>query len=123
VRNYHVVLIASNDAGCKDTTQTTIEMVEDLIFYVPNAFTPDGDEFNNTFQPVFAQGFDAFEYELLIFDRWGEIIFESHDPNIGWDGTYHGKICQDGVYVWKIGIKLANVDDRIEKVGHVTLIK
>ena len=98
-------------------------MVEDLIFYVPNAFTPDGDEFNNTFQPVFAQGFDAFEYELLIFDRWGEIIFESHDPNIGWDGTYHGKICQDGVYVWKIGIKLANVDDRIEKVGHVTLIK
>jgi gliding motility-associated-like protein len=120
-----VTLVAKNSFGCTDTARVAIKMTEDVVFYVPNAFTPDGDQFNNVFKPVIATGFDGYDYELLIFDRWGELIFESHDINIGWDGVYKltGKICQDGAYVWKINIKKKGVDDRITKTGHVTLIR
>jgi gliding motility-associated-like protein len=125
IRNYMVTLVAKNSFGCTDTARVAIKMTEDVVFYVPNAFTPDGDQFNNVFKPVIATGFDGYDYELLIFDRWGELIFESHDINIGWDGVYKltGKICQDGAYVWKINIKKKGVDDRITKTGHVTLIR
>jgi gliding motility-associated-like protein len=123
IRNYMVTLVAKNNFGCTDTARVSIKMTEDIIFYVPNAFTPDGDEFNNTFKPIVANGYDTFDYELLIFDRWGEIIFESHDTQIGWDGTYQGKLCQDGTYVWKINLKKSSVDDRITKTGSITLLR
>ena len=123
VMNYTVVLIAKNEYGCADTTKAIIKMKEEIIFFVPNTFTPDGDEFNNTFKPTFADGFDAFSYEMLVFNRWGEIIFETHNTEIGWDGTYKGKICQDGTYVWKIYVKKRDTVEEIEKHGHVTLLK
>ena len=72
---------------------------------MPNAFTPDDDEFNQTFMPVFTSGFDPQDFTLLIFDRWGELIFESHNHDVGWDGKFQGKLVQDGVYVWKIEFK------------------
>jgi gliding motility-associated-like protein len=122
-QNYSVILIASDNKGCKDTATVIVKMVDDVVFFVPNAFTPDGDEFNNTFKPVFAQGFDAYEYELLIFDRWGEVIFESHNVTYGWDGTYLGKMCPDGTYVWRISIKKKEQVERIQKSGHITLLK
>ncbi|MBN9293624.1 MAG: gliding motility-associated C-terminal domain-containing protein, partial [Flavobacteriia bacterium] len=112
-RNYNVMLVATNQDGCTDTARVVIRMTEDVVFYVPNSFTPDGDNYNNIFKPVFVEGFDAFEYEMLIFDRWGEVIFETHDINYGWDGTYlfnGGKLCQDGTYVWKITVKKTGVD-------------
>jgi gliding motility-associated-like protein len=125
IRNYIVTLVAKNDYGCTDTAKIVIKMKEETIFYVPNSFTPDGDQFNNVFKPIFAEGVDGHNYELLIFNRWGEIVFESHDPKIGWDGTYKltGKICQDGVYTWKISIKKIGIDDRITKTGSLTLIR
>jgi gliding motility-associated-like protein len=123
IRNYSVMLVAKNEYGCTDTARVTIKMQEDVIFYVPNTFTPDGDEFNNVFKPVIAKGYDAFDYEMLVFDRWGEIIFETHDTQIGWDGTYQGKICQDGTYVWKIKIKKRDTVEKIEKIGHITLLR
>jgi gliding motility-associated-like protein len=120
---YHVVLHASNAAGCNDSVVVVIEVVDELIYYVPNTFTPDGDEFNNTFFPVFSSGFDDQSYTLLIFDRWGEVLFESHDVNVGWDGTYHNELCKEGVYTWKIVIKEKNKDKRHDLVGHVNLLK
>ncbi|MBL6660861.1 MAG: gliding motility-associated C-terminal domain-containing protein, partial [Crocinitomicaceae bacterium] len=62
---------------------------------------------------------------MLIFDRWGEIIFETHDVNIGWDGTYsqRNKKVQDGVYTWKITYKNRQTDLRNVAMGHVTLIR
>ena len=63
-----------------------------LVYYIPNTFTPDGDNFNQTFFPVFYSGFDPFNFEMLIFNRWGELIWENHDPNQGWDGTYNGTL-------------------------------
>ena len=125
--NYLVTLIAYSPLGCTDTALAYINVVEELIFYVPNTFTPDDDNFNPVFQPIFTAGFDPYDYTLLIFNRWGEIIFESKDASIGWNGTYgsNGEIqmCQDGTYTWKIEFKTKLNDERKMIVGHVNLLR
>ena len=121
--NYTVQLIALSQFGCSDTAYAIIEVQEDLIFYVPNTFTPDGDNYNETFQPIFTSGFDPYDFNLLIFNRWGEVIFESHNANIGWNGTYGGKIVKDGTYIWKIEFKTKYTDERQVHVGHVNVLK
>ncbi len=95
-----VTLIAYNDNGCVDSTVVVIHFDNSLIMYVPNTFTPNGDEFNQVFMPVFPS--QPAIYNLKIYNRWGEMIFESNDTNIGWDGTYNGVLVQDGAYTWDI---------------------
>lgn len=121
--NYTICLYASNLFDCNDEYCETIEVKEELLYFVPNSFTPDGDEFNQTFHPVFTSGFDPFDYTLYIYNRWGELIFESNDAAFGWDGTYNGKRVQDGIYTWSIEFKLSSNDKRVEKHGHVNVIK
>ncbi|MBK7131183.1 MAG: gliding motility-associated C-terminal domain-containing protein [Crocinitomicaceae bacterium] len=121
---YTVTLVASNYAGCSDTATATIEVQDVLIFYVPNVFTPDGDGNNNTFYPVFTAGFDAYDYHLTIFNRWGEIVFESYNSTVGWDGTYGSQgLVEDGVYVWQIEFGDNKSDKRHRHRGHVTVLK
>ncbi len=120
---YEVILIATNDIGCSDTAVTIIEVRDELLYWVPNAFTPDNDKYNETFQPVFTSGFDPFNYKLLIFNRWGEVLFESNNAAVGWDGTYGGSIVQDGTYVWKIEFREKYTDKRIVETGHVILLR
>ena len=94
-------------------------MEEELIFYVPNTFTPDDDKFNQTFKPVFYSGYDPLDYTMLIFNRWGEIIWESNDVDVGWDGTYSGQTAgggfdvQDGTYTWRIEFKKTANDELV----------
>src|SRR5690606_7439232 len=97
---YLITLIASNNIGCADTTYQEIRITEEELFYVPNTFTPDGDKFNPVFKPVITSGVDIYDYRLLVFNRWGEILFESYHPAVGWDGTYGNMPCQDGTYIW-----------------------
>jgi gliding motility-associated-like protein len=127
VGNYLITLIAYSPLGCTDTAYATIQIQEELIFYVPNTFTPDNDNYNQTFQPVFTSGFDPYDYTLLIFNRWGEIVFESHDATVGWDGSYgsNGEIemVQDGTYTWKIEFKTNKNDERKMVIGHVNILK
>jgi gliding motility-associated-like protein len=120
---YLVYLIAYTDFGCSDTTAQAIFVDEPLIYYVPNTFTPDDDQFNQFFKPIMTQGIDIYGYQLLIFNRWGEVLFESNDAEYGWDGTYGGKIVQDGTYIWKIRYKVIGVDKPQEMMGHVNLIR
>jgi len=123
---YIVTLIASNGPECNDTAKAVIKIEEELIYYVPNSFTPDADNFNETFKPIFTSGFDPLVYNLKIFNRWGEIIFESNDANYGWDGTYgeeSNQIVKTGVYIWKIEFKNKKNDKHIEVVGHVNLLR
>jgi gliding motility-associated-like protein len=120
---YTVELIAYSPLGCSDTAYAEIRLTEELIFYVPNTFTPDDDDYNPTFQPVFSSGFDPYDFRLLIFNRWGEIIFESQNAAIGWDGTYGGKLMQDGTYTWKIEFKTTANDERKVVTGHVNMIR
>ena len=123
VGSYQVELIAYSPLGCTDTAWLTINVTEELIFHVPNTFTPDGDSYNQTFQPIFFSGYDPYDFTMLIFNRWGEIIFETHNVEIGWDGTYAGKLMQDGVYTWKIEFKTTKNDERVSVNGHVNIIR
>ena len=120
-----ITLVAVSSEGCIGTYQVSIEFEEGLIFYIPNTFTPDQDEHNQTFRPIFTSGFDPYNYEMLIFNRWGEIIFETHDVTYGWDGTYSftNSICQDGVYSYKIAFKNPILDERKVVCGSVNLLK
>lgn len=121
--DYIVTLIAYSEHGCTDTTTRLVKVNEEILYYVPNAFTPDNDDFNEEFKPIFTQGFDPYSYTLLIFNRWGEVLFESNDARVGWNGTYGGRIAEDGVYIWKITYKVKGVDKRQVITGHVTLLR
>jgi len=123
-------LTGTSNAGCVgyDTVVVTVletcEIEDELVFWVPNTFTPDNDQFNQSWNVVFYSGYDPFAFELYVFNRWGELIWESHDVNIGWDGTYfNGRKCPDGVYTWKIKFKRLQNDEKQTAVGHVTLIR
>jgi gliding motility-associated-like protein len=123
--SYQVMLVAYNEFGCSDTSYQEIEITEELAFYVPNSFTPDGNQFNNVWQPVFTEGLDPQAYHAVIYNRWGEIIWESYDATVGWDGTYglNGISVQDEVYIYNItfGYKDSAKKERI--TGHIALIK
>ena len=120
-----ITLTAISEFGCQDQAQLIIEYDEQEVFYIPNTFTPDGDNFNQMFTPIFYSGFDPYNFEMLIFNRWGEIVFETHNTEIGWDGTYgvKGTKATDGAYSWKITYKNPKTDERKVIVGHVTLMR
>jgi gliding motility-associated-like protein len=118
-------LTATSDLGCVDSTSITIPYEDAIIYYIPNTFTPDGNEFNNIFLPVFTAGIDFHTFEMSIFNRWGEVIFYSDDPTRGWEGTFgnQGLDVQSGVYTYLISFKTPQLDDRQIITGHVNLIR
>lgn len=122
--NYTVELTAMNSHGCKDVAKETIFIKDILLYFIPNTFTPDGDTFNESFKPIFDSGLDIYDYHLLIFNRWGEIMFESYNVDQGWDGTYGGrKIATDGIYVWRIEFGETMSDKTHFVEGHVNLMR
>jgi gliding motility-associated-like protein len=114
------------DNGCVSNPQSftvTLELCPNDLIYIPTAFTPDGDERNNVFKPVITSGVDIFNYSFVIYNRWGQIIWESFNTNMGWDGTYYNKPCQDGTYTWKLRFKVPKNDEIREFYGSFTLIR
>jgi gliding motility-associated-like protein len=112
--------------GCVSLPQSSlinVALCPQSLIYIPNAFTPDGDEHNNSWMPVFTSGFDPYDFHLEIYNRWGETIYESNNANEYWDGTYNNIPCSSGIYAWVI--KYGNVYDDGESVmqGHFTLIR
>ena len=121
-----VTLTVTSALGCTDTYSVFIPYKEDgVVLYVPNTFTPDGDEFNQIFLPIFTSGFDPFSYEITIYNRWGETVWVSKDAKVGWDGTYGlgGRYAQQGVYTWKIAYKEIETDKRGVVTGYVLLMR
>ncbi len=119
---YDVILVANNASDCpgRDTLEICID--PEHTIYFPNAFTPDGNSLNEGFIGV---GEGIKEYEMWIFDRWGNLIYHTDDINKPWDGTVQGKsgtVCQQDVYVWKV-IVLDVFDKKHKFIGHVSLIK
>lgn len=117
--DYEIMLIATDIKGCIDTAYRTITIQDEFYLYVPNAFTPDGNRFNNTFK---VSSINVIEFQIQIFNRWGELLFESEDKNFEWDGTYNGELVRDGTYVWKIFYRSIN-DDEETITGHVTVLR
>ncbi|MEN9304672.1 MAG: hypothetical protein RL264_3101 [Bacteroidota bacterium] len=120
-----VVLSGSTTFGCIGTASLFIPFKDESVFYVPNTFTPDGDEFNQTWRPVFSKGFDPYNFNVYVFDRWGELIWENHDYRVGWDGTNGGKgrKAPEGIYTWRIEYKPQENDKKVIVVGHINLIR
>jgi len=119
---YEVILITTSEFGCSDTATQTVIVLPEILLYVPNAFTPDDDEFNQNWG-IHISGIDIYDFTLLVFNRWGEIIWESHDPSETWDGTYNGVYVPQGVYTWKLETKDVLNDAKFEYNGFLTIIR
>ena len=112
---YYVTITDTN--GCQNIDSMRVEVISSL--YIPNSFTPNGEDPNNIFR---AKGVYIREFHMEIFDRWGELIFESKDINDGWDGYYKGRPAQIGTYVYRVSY-VGTSGVRQFKLGKVTLIR
>jgi gliding motility-associated-like protein len=119
---YPITLIVTNADGCTDTVVKTIEVFAEIIVFAPNSFTPDGDEYNNDWK-IYVSNADLTSFKLQIYNRWGELVFESFDSEVGWDGTYNGVYVQDGTYSWIMTIKDLRNDNFYKYLGHINKIQ
>ena len=120
--SYAVQLLVVSKFGCKDSTIKIIRIDEDIVLYVPNAFSPNGDGVNDVFHAV---GSGIKDFKMYIYDRWGTQVFFSDNIYKGWDGRYQSKgetIAQEDVYVWKIDCKSTRGEKK-QLAGHVSLVK
>ena len=112
--------------GCpsnQEQTVITIVQCPNLLFYIPNSFTPDGNEHNNEFKWTFTSGFDPTDFHITIFNRWGEVIYESFNSNDYWDGTYNNNMCPEGSYTYKVNFGSKENDGEYVITGSLNLIK
>ncbi|WP_421919853.1 gliding motility-associated C-terminal domain-containing protein [Marinifilum sp.] len=112
---YSVVFTDLN--GCTGEDEIMVYIDRYRIF-VPNAFTPNGDGLNDSFDPIITGDFAGEEIEMYIYNRWGELIYEFTDLGVGWDGTYKGKLVNSGVYVW-----ILIINGKSKQDGSVSLIR
>jgi gliding motility-associated-like protein len=111
---YNVTLIANNAFNCPDTATQEIIVRPEFTFYIPNAFTPDGDGKNDVFN---GKGTNIAEYEMLIFNRWGELVFSTNSLDYSWDGTYKASTEPlIDVYVYKVKIKDSDIPTTAEAI-------
>jgi len=118
---YYPYQIVENEYGCRDRAQLQITVVPVIPVMVPNAFTPDGDQFNNIFKPVF---YESQVCKLYIYNRWGELIHFAEEMDASWDGSHmNGSIVSYGIYIWKIIYYDYKTGLPVEIQGHVTLLR
>ncbi|MEQ8623865.1 MAG: PKD domain-containing protein [Vicingaceae bacterium] len=127
---YEIMLRVKNLFGCEDSITKLLRVNPVFDFDIPNAFSPDPNGSNGGIYNSNGTNNDVFfvfadyvrEFHMMIFNRWGELIFESFDINIGWDGYYRNKICQQDVYVYKVNITWTDGSKTIE-AGDITLFR
>jgi gliding motility-associated-like protein len=120
--NYTIMLVAINLNGCKDTTMRKYYFMPGL--WLPNAFSPNNNNQNELFRPV-TQRTTLDPYQLLVFDRWGQLIFKTTNPAEGWDGKYNGQPCPAGGYSYLIQYREAKIESSktVTLRGMVSLIR
>ena len=106
-----------NANGCDSIANLVLTILEMTVF-LPNTFTPNEDNLNEEFRAFYA---NVQDYELWIYSRWGELIFYSDNKEYGWNGAYKNRMCQHGVYAWKVQYS-CNEEPFIKK-GYLTLIR
>jgi gliding motility-associated-like protein len=116
---YDITLDVTNSYGCRHSTHRLVEVIVPENIFIPNAFTPDGDAKNDYFSVAFH---NISEAHIAIFNRWGELIYETDDMDFRWDGKYNGSRIQNEVYVYVINA-VGLYGTSINRIGHVTVIK
>lgn len=119
---YFLCLTASNYLGCSHTFCDSIFLEDEFAMYIPNTFTPNGNGQNESFGPVYS-GEQPEEISFMIFNRWGQLIYEVNSLDEFWDGNYLGQPAVEDVYIWKIKYKLPESTERRTLIGHVNLIR
>jgi len=105
--------------GCTDTLNRTIYIKPEYYFYAPNAFTPDGDRFNNTYS-IHVIG--AREIDFMIFNRWGELLYQSTDIYFEWDGSFNNALVPDDALVYRA--KVTDLEGKIhEYFGTIIILR
>jgi len=114
-------VVASNGCG-KDTLTATINMTACTCqLLLPNAFTPDGDGRNDTFRPLHAC--EISDFQMAVYDRYGDLVFRSSNPDIGWDGTFRGRRVSPGSFVWMVRYINTMTKQPVLKKGSVLVIR
>jgi gliding motility-associated-like protein len=127
---YRVKILETNAVGCSDSAFVNIRINPNFDIKIPNVFTPNtGGKTDGRYNPnnpdnsIFFPFVEYVEdYHMMIFNRWGELVFESKDINIGWDGYYKNSLAQGDVYIYKIEVTFIN-GQRVKKVGDLTLLR
>jgi len=120
--DYYVTQWVENQFGCRDSIEHFQHVGKRTGVYVPNTFTPNGDGVNDMFGPI-TRGISDDLYNFKIFNRWGEVLFNTDVPNKAWDGYFKGRVVQDGSYVWKLTYLYEDDEDLQEISGHVIVYK
>ncbi|MFA6923632.1 MAG: PKD domain-containing protein [Bacteroidales bacterium] len=117
---YNVILKVTNSDGCTDIIHKEIIIKPKPHIYIPNSFSPNSDGLNEYFNASIDQ--ELKKFKLLIFTRWGELIFESNSQTQGWDGNYQGKIVSIGVYVYQLKVTYDSGEE-YQRIGSVTVLR
>lgn len=121
--NFQVTLITQipNSIDCVDTlTSQTINVITNPEIYIPNTFTPNGDGYNDIFR---VRGPHYAIFYFAVYNRWGQLVYETEDPTQGWDGMFKGKMADPGVFGYYMKAKCDEQSEEIFKKGNVTLIR
>lgn len=122
--DYEIELYALNEEGCRDSISKKVTVNIEKLFFMPTAFTPDGDGKNDVFGPE-GEGISSLEYHFAIYDKSGSIVFQSNDPSHKWDGinqrTNKMASSTSDVFIWKVITRDASGNQQVQ-TGHVTLI-
>lgn len=122
IADYIIYLTVQNELGCVDSSSVILQVLTDVLVYIPNAFTPGDDEFNSSWR-FYLSGVDEYDFTMLVFNRWGQVIWECHDINGYWDGSYNGSYVQDGIYTWRAIYKPKDSPDRRYIFGTLTILR
>jgi gliding motility-associated-like protein len=117
--SFVVCLVTTNESGCTDTACQPVTALIDPLLDVPNAFTPGRFGQNSI---VKVMGFGILRMDFRIYNRWGKLIFESDDPNVGWDGTYQGSPQPMDVYGYTLEAEFTN-GAHVSRKGDITLVR
>ena len=119
---YSVTLTYKNTCQLYDTIYVAA-FEDDPPLFIPNSFTPDGDGLNDIFNP--AGNYESIvDFYMAIYNRWGQMIFETRDRNKGWDGIVNNEIVQLGVYVYKVDYRSYCAPDKtINQIGHIVVLR
>jgi gliding motility-associated-like protein len=120
--SFEITQVVTNSFGCNAYYSEPIEAYNGVQFYIPSAFTPDDNNYNETFMPV-VTGSNITLYVFRVFDRWGEEIFTTTKAGEGWDGNYKGEPVQDGAYSWSVDMIVRGRPEPIVKKGSVILMR